>query len=569
MARVSIFYDEDLKEQFFMVRGDERYARATKTILEVGASTPNLYDFDLSVTVNVLRDEGDGTIVIYDNNDPLFIIDDWNSSDNARTIVLEHMAYDIDHILTAEYRGNNKCSPSLSNATTVNIHDTNRATSTLTISSGTQYAPNHETTKTITLTNSASVASYNEGQELDIYYDDTYLTTVTTSEQGTATFTINTGNTELHSIKVQYVGSEHLTAETITQEISVGYKLDILSYPKVQIHTEPYYEYLARITDFFDNPTEYEVEASLYTVFDEEDEGIQVGHSTFPDEEGNLRFIGYAGSPYIELRARVAPDWYTVIYKSSLKPVLHYNPSRLEISTSSPQLYNSEETILTIKTYGTGYNNTEPLSNIPIQLSGAVNETIYTDDGGVILGNDWIATKSIVGTGKSTKTITATIKQGMTQTITLYDYLQYWQPNNNHNRKYFSNGITFMDLNNLYRISTSNIFVFTLPMTDNKNYEFIIEGLSSTKNAYVGFVPNTIGNENGITINDFVPPSTFVAHSNETWRMVRENGTVTTYKNDTVVNTYSNQGTYHPAFIYVANGTATNFDFTKLTIREL
>ena len=69
MARISIYYDDVEKEQFFMVRGDERYARSTKTLLSIGTPSLDITSFDVSATVNVLRDTGEGQVVIYDNDD--------------------------------------------------------------------------------------------------------------------------------------------------------------------------------------------------------------------------------------------------------------------------------------------------------------------------------------------------------------------------------------------------------------------------------------------------------------------------------------------------------------------
>lgn len=552
MARVSIYYDKDLKQQFFMIRGDERYARATKTILEIGTHTDNLYDFDLSVSVNVLRDEGDGTIVIYDNDAPLYVIDDWSSSDNARTITLEEMAYDIDHVLTAEYMGNNKCSSSISNSATINVHDTNRVTSDLTISSGTQFNPNAELTKTITLTNTAGTTSYNEGQEIDIYYDGDFVETVTTGDNpsGQASFTISDlGDAGLHTIRAEYTSSEHLTAKTVSQNISVGYNIEYVPLSQVLVKGVAT-DFKVTLHDYFGSPIN-NASIAMYDTYHSSPTPIDAvttnsnGVATFTETINDVNSDN--GVQHYQFLTTISSVSYSV--NANITYVI---PSSFDGSVPA-RLHKGESAVFS-------YNTHNAIEGIPVVLSGYVSETILTN-------NQGIASKTITGTGKTSKTITATFGS-FSNSTTCDDFTQYWQPNDNHNRVYYANS-NFMDLNNYYRITTSNIAVFQLPIANNVDYELIISGLTTSKSAYVGFVKNSSSWEDEVVIDvSNLNIQTGTTHSNETWKVIRDNNTVTVYKNNNVVNTFSNQGEYNPSFVYY-NTTSTNFDFTKLTLREL
>ena len=158
-----------------MVRGDEAYARSTKTLLELGEVTTHELNFDLSVTVNVLRDRGEGSITIYDNDEPIAVTNDWNSELNSITIQLTELNYDMTHNLYAKYMGNNQCSPSNSEILEKYVENTNRGTATLTIADATtQYDPNAENiVKTITLTSTFQDQTYVHNQNIVVEYDGT------------------------------------------------------------------------------------------------------------------------------------------------------------------------------------------------------------------------------------------------------------------------------------------------------------------------------------------------------------------------------------------------------------
>ena len=74
MVRISTIYDKDIKEQVFMIRGDERYARSTKTVISLGTRVDTSEGFVQSLLVNVFRDVGNGSLVVYDNDVVVYTI---------------------------------------------------------------------------------------------------------------------------------------------------------------------------------------------------------------------------------------------------------------------------------------------------------------------------------------------------------------------------------------------------------------------------------------------------------------------------------------------------------------
>ena len=185
MARVSIYYDSVEKEQFFMVRGDERYARATKTILELGTQTipPSGTTFSQELIVDVLHDKGDGKIVVYDNDDTVYVIEDWSSSDTARTIQLTDLNYEVEHNFNATYIGNNQCQGSSSKTITINVTDPHVVTPTFTVDVESVYGTGEVIRLAGQLYYEPTPAYITENMPIELWYDGTFITTLYTQGQ--------------------------------------------------------------------------------------------------------------------------------------------------------------------------------------------------------------------------------------------------------------------------------------------------------------------------------------------------------------------------------------------------
>lgn len=407
MVRLSIYHDKDLHEQFFMVRGDERYARSTKTVISCGTKDENKYSFDLDVTVNVLRDVGTGNIVIYDNDDAVYVIDDWNSESNGRTITLEELGYGVDHNVQAKYIGNGKCSPSLSNILSFNVPDSHRPESIITFDNTVQYNPNATITKTITLTNADDNPLYNDGQEIEIFYDGESLGTETTDE-GVISVQIPVGSAGLHTITAVFDGSENLLNVTATQTVSVGYKIETISYPSLQLAGGDY-EFKAKLTNFLGTPVanaEVDVQGYIPSQYER-----TVGYAN-TDSDG----IATITANTLQGKIRFYHVYSGIYAYSESYDTKYFTPTALTASAST-RLYKNNEGFVQ-------FSIGSDLANVPItvykdSVDSGISETLYTNANGRV-------TKQIMGTGEGKQYWLGKIGNIESTLVELEDFASYY-----------------------------------------------------------------------------------------------------------------------------------------------
>ena len=559
-----------------MVRGDERYARSTKTFLTLGEYDEGVYFFDLEVSVNVLRDIGEGQIVFYDNDLPAEMkvvnqgvtsyipaVIDWSSLDNEATIVLSRLNYDIEHKIYAEYIGNNHCQRSKSNIKTITVIDTNKAEATLTIDNTTlQYRVNTSLTKTITLSNDISEA-YNSSQDIIIYYDDNKINTITTGENtSTATITISdVGQSGLHTIRAEFEGSNHLTSATVTQNISVGYNLQIIDYPSLLIYDNtgsiPF-----NVSDWLGNPL---VGSDIRLTEIVGDHDFVKYHSETDSDgngcwEGNFQWATVSSStlyPTLKGKGNV-PDVSGEYFYSDPFKIRFIRPSEGDVTISStyPRLYKNEPNILTIDT-------NHAIANAPVILTGDVSETLYTDSNGV-------ATKIITGSGGLPRTINAAYGN-QSASITLYDWIYWWRKNNNeeypsfNKHGFITDGMDLLNLQDYYRLRHSSNnrdgYLTVTGLNNSNDYHFDIAGINSNNSVQIVYMSGN--GEDPIILSPKV-------QINAKMEIERVNGTVT-FRVKTQEGTVANQNDCNPRIAFIDQGTNMTLylDFTNLTLRRI
>ena len=576
MARVSIFYDDSKKEQFFMIRGDERYSRSTKTVLEKVSVDLDRFKYDCVLNVNVLRDVGKGSIVIYNNEVPITVsyYDDstetyiesdsipWESTFNGAKFKISSLAYDVDNNITAEYIGNKSCSPSLSNIVTVFEKDTNRTAPIITIDNVTQFNQNTTITKNIVLSNDLN-PSYNEGQVFEVLYDGQLLgTTEPTDENGATSIEIPVGNNGLHTITVDYDESEHLLPKTLTQNISVGYEVTIISYPKI-IAIGENCSVTANIQDYFGNLQDIEnifnvklqaiaskgTVQNYYWDMDKISNGVYSITIPITFNHSNIHTLSVG-------------LWNGDVkrYSSADIPVTVIAISSLTITSSTPQLYENEGNVVSIQT-----NSSPVVEGIPIQLTGSIEETVYT-------GSNGLATKTLIGTGRGSKTITASVGN-KTASITLDDYIQYWdRPDSPKGRNYSlyppSPYTELLDLANYYKLIFHDGYMGFVRLEGNKflEYEYTISNLRVDLDMPLQIVGNGVINHPDTTYN--IPLS---QNTNYNIRVRRENTSMYIYSNNVLLTTLNLPNTSQlPMFgIVDMEMNVIEATFTKLTYRRL
>ena len=468
MVRLSIFHDKDINEQVFMVRGDERYARSTSTVMELREVSLQSEYFLQDIFVNVLRDVGNAGLVVYDNDVPIYTMNTWQSTDTGRVITLPALAYDSEHNLRVKYIGNGQCSPSMSKSETVNITNPYYFDSSLTIT--VPPIQSEYVTVTLTLSNTEST-EWSANQPLEVYYDNTLIDTATTNNQGVATTTVTVGNIGLHELKVVYKGSNHLTNCTETVPISVGRKAEFISYPLVGVHMQDA-TFKVKLTDFLDNPIANE-NMVIRSHFNGESYVFGYGQT---DSQGLITITGTIDNTKCDGTFSVVA--YN-IEDTSISNVRIVTVNSLSVDYSAPRLYYNENLIISA-------NIGENIEGVPVRfIQDGTTTEISTNTYG-------IATKSIRGTGtQRTRQFKVTCGNQESDVTTMSDYLAYLSKVNEDIQKgtYAIPYGSLLNLQSIFRLDSGSqgfaLLNFNIGSI-NFNYSFVIEGIVSSSNISIG-----------------------------------------------------------------------------------
>ena len=468
MVRLSIFHDKDINEQVFMVRGDERYARSTSTVMELRDVSLQSEYFLQDIFVNVLRDVGNAGLVVYDNDVPIYTMNTWQSTDTGRVITLPALAYDSEHNLRVKYIGNGQCSPSMSKSETVNITNPYYFDSSLTIT--VPPIQSEYVTVTLTLSNTEST-EWSANQPLEVYYDNTLIDTATTNNQGVATTTVTVGNIGLHELKVVYKGSNHLTNCTETVPISVGRKAEFISYPLVGVHMQDA-TFKVKLTDFLDNPIANE-NMVILSHFNGESYVFGYGQT---DSQGLITITGTIDNTKCDGTFSVVA--YN-IEDTSISNVRIVTVNSLSVDYSAPRLYYNENLIISA-------NIGENIEGVPVRfIQDGTTTEISTNTYG-------IATKSIRGTGtQRTRQFKVTCGNQESDVTTMSDYLAYLSKVNEDIQKgtYAIPYGSLLNLQSIFRLDSGSqgfaLLNFNIGSI-NFNYSFVIEGIVSSSNVSIG-----------------------------------------------------------------------------------
>lgn len=503
MARVSIHYDSDIKERLFMIRGDESYARTTKILFEQGNVTEDTYHFDVLFNVNVLRDTGESSIIVYDNDTPISVwlynsethsydtevdVIPWDSLNNGLTFQVKGLAYDIDHNFSVSYRGNKSCIGSNSKNILLNVHDTSRPASTLTIDNTTlQYVKNTSITKTITL-DTSYIDGRNFGQTINVYYDgSTTPIQVVTNNQGVATVTIpDCGGNGLHTIRAEYIGSDRLLGKTVTQQISVGYNVTLLSYPQIYLPGSEA-TFSAKVADWFGNP--YTPNSGDCGLILRNSNNYQY-HYSATASNGVISKTITPSDPFVKFSIGFSEGNVSYDVEQSVNYVA---PTTARLYSYDKILsYNNNSQII--------FESDVNVRGVPVVLKTYVNrelvETFQTYTSST--GN---ATLTYKGTGKYGKDIKCRFVAELgelTAELELPDYIQYLSrnPNYNLNRNIYYQNMDLLELTNAFQLKSNGQgqqlvgFKQVIPSHDVDNYDLIITGLN-TNGESIRFYPVT------------------------------------------------------------------------------
>lgn len=559
MSRVSIYYDSVEKEQFFMVRGDERYARATKTILELGTQTipPSGTTFSQELIVDVLHDRGNGKIVVYDNDDTVYVIEDWNSSDTARTIQLTTLNYEVEHNFKATYIGNNQCQPSSSKTITINVTDPHVVTPTFTVYVDNAYDRGETPTITGSITYAPTPSYISADMPIEVWYDGTQIDMIyTTDFNGNFVYEdFDLGESRLHTLELKYRGDgEHLTSLTYRKNISVGQQVSIISYPNPVLKGVAS-DFVARVTDYFGNPipsseVDLYVKTSDSWSLDDTTQTSSTGFATFTNTFNSFDYEGFKFGYAYEESNEFLPNYYGDLTAPTL-------------TTPDRTFSKGNVSVITIQT-------NSPYANTPITFSETTTglaTTLYTNSSGYAEYNH-------IGVGKGNYTYKA--KVGISGEGELYkqDYLQHWYPNFIRNRKYgtFNTGY-LLDLDSSFQLrDEGNGAILGVDVEDNIPYRLrmIIDGTGANQNCAVLYGSTTDVTSSQMTIEAGQTPPSYASLKNSKIEINRDSeGNISLKRGSEIIYTCYDQSDRKPVIIFWGQTSNFRVNFVQLDLIDL
>ena len=394
MVKLSVRYDKTLKDNVFVVRDDETYVSSTKTLLTVSdeynptiEGVVNHLMYRVDITIDVLRDTGDSTIVLYDGEDVLDTFD-WTG-----TAISTHHDFPVDttHELRAMFMGNKHCLNSQSKTHEVfmasSIYQTNieyegvlshdnyfikRDTSfTFNIFElqGTTHVPIQEGTVTV---------SYSDGTHNGILDADVGLDGTATVDFGEDFDDIVKG---LFDITAVYNGTQHYARASLSIKVSKYYNAQLSGYWNYGgfggyecILGQTYY-LRGKIVDFFGNPYKELDQVKFYGKLNGTWSQISTGTV---DNNGELVLTLPANSPNLcdEYRFGIHTEYGFEELNATFTPT-YIEVSRLDVSYTSNPTYGS----LSIEAYGyVGDSSTlTRLDYVPVTITSSAMSTPYVD----------------------------------------------------------------------------------------------------------------------------------------------------------------------------------------------
>lgn len=480
MSKVTTTYDNTLKEKIFIVKGEEGYARTTDCVLEelLTNNGERRADWNTSLTgmklefrINVLRDVGASQVVLYDNDTTLGV---YEFDTNAGYIDLKYesttvdnrieLSYGVEHNIYAIYMGNKQCLKSQSKSYQVQEDMPSSFESSLSFinSSGNAMATNYDTGDSVSFKVKISADGYISNNTIHVYNGNTLIDEYTTDSNGETELITVTGLTDgLKTLYARFDGSQYLAQSSTSIDISVGYKVDILSYPSYVINADTS-SVSVLVRDYFNEPV-----SSQSVIMKEYTEGsgwsdISSSASTGSDGKVTINSVSISAKPFRAVMTR-----NDVGYNSStISDVNYYTNVTINIG-ASPTITAPTQTI--------------QLSGVVFNVGAGVKVTV-DGVGTATTNSNGRYTINYYGSGAGQKTFTASV-HGASSSVTINDYLQYWYaPSTIWNRSYsLSSNASLTDLSNGFRLSGSGSF----------RYLYIEEGevieFTALSEAYIGY----------------------------------------------------------------------------------
>lgn len=424
MAQLITTYSKELKEKIFILKGEEGYARTTDTLLdEILHNGERRSDWNahkeymlLEFKIDVLRDLGASQITLYDNDDVIGVYDfavgthtiefKYTSPTNDTRLKLD---YGVKHNIYARYMGNKQCLKSTSKKYSFYEPIPERFESSISFSG---LDTNYDTGDDVEFTATLSAYQVNN-KTLNVYVDDSKYGEVTTDANGTASVSITDLTDSKHTISLEYMGGQYSTATSNSNDISIGYVVEIIDHSDYVINNSPS-EVSVYAHDYLDKPKITNITIEEYT----DGEGWeQVSEMQSTDGNGHVT-ISPAYLTAKPFRATMDNNEY---YSESYT-IPKYDNVTVTMNIPNPAMVSTNySSILT----GSVTNVTAP---VKVSINQGVGD-VMTDSNGNF-------TATYKGSGRGNLKYTASV-YGAEDGKWIDDVMQYWKaPSNVMNQEY-------------------------------------------------------------------------------------------------------------------------------------
>lgn len=461
MVRLTTYYDREINEKVFMVRGDEGYTRTTDTTCSLVTDWSNreasIDGVRIGVKYDVLRDMGASKVIIY-NNDTVLGIYDWDDEDTETTIGTSSsggftLAYGVEHNIWAKYKGNDKCLGSKSKIIpfTYNIPASYKTI----ISFNTTPTQIDEVENGASLTGSVTITVNNvetsatHSRTIKLYVDNVYNQTITTpSDSNTQSFTITGLTKGKHNITAEVEGTGQIRGATKKMQVKVGYNVHIESY-----------------SDPFIPSASNQVVVSVY---DKNNSPVSSASVSFGGTTATTNSSGLATFTFVTLE----DGNYTATYGGSSSQrvtIKNANITGLTLNYEDGITTSNLEELLTVTVTG------DNVENVPISWKYGTSSSSYSSSNSVIsptvsyTNANGVATANYRGAGRGNLYVRGEYG-GANSTKIMEDVSKYWRQdstngNISYGYKYYLGGYNYTDPSRTYPYAgfnvTPNSFVLT------------------------------------------------------------------------------------------------------------
>lgn len=349
------------------------------------------------------------------------------------------LGYDMEHNIYAKYMGNKKCLKSQSKTESFMEPTPDKYLTNIMFINP---PINHDSNTNVDFQLRIQSCEYCVlNKSVKIYVDNQLHSTVSVPPNGLKHIKLSGLNDSKHVIRAVFEGDDESTASDVSFEFSVGYQVRFVKVPPVLTYNEDY-EVVVEVKNYLNNliPNASVNFIGVDSNFISFANGVTNNNGVYScnfrslqdDDDKNYLLKASSGGSESNTHNLKTCTIYDINYANNYKKII------VDHQINHIQGY-----------FESSISDTgEDLSNIPIKLTGDVNQTVYSDENGGF-------SVDYIGTGKGPVSITSTVG-GKSNTLYFDDAIQYWNLNQALNQMYSISGGTLTKLTNGYKLQSNN-----------------------------------------------------------------------------------------------------------------